>query len=389
VSADGTACVKRSSVPCGATAWPYRYELLDGLRGIAALVVVMHHSGLAEVGHFAVMVFFVISGYCITASAESCRDRGLGFKVFMQRRIRRIYPPYLFALLFFAVTRGVKTLMGGHNDLARTAVEWLQNITLTQWLTLLVQPKPWPTQNPTLFVAAFWSLNYEEQFYLVIALCLLLAARKRMPMVVPVIGLMAVGLAFNVARPGDWVCGLFLEYWAHFALGSLLFFVLCKYTTWRVRALFVAALLSLGVSLTACLLPWAPERLETQRAFVELLLLVTLTLGLLVLRPRSSALARSPFWRPIAALGSISYSLYLIHQFNLTFINSATHLVLPVGAPQALHGVLAVALHVALASAFWYCCERPFIRTGAAVSIARAPVETPGIDPVISSAGEV
>jgi peptidoglycan/LPS O-acetylase OafA/YrhL len=242
-------------------------------------------------------------------------------------------------------------------------------------LTLLVHPRPWATQNPTLFVAAFWSLNYEEQFYLVVALCLLLAARKRISMVVPIVGLMVVGLAFNISRPGNWVCGLFLEYWTHFALGSLLFFFLCKYTTWRVRVLFVVALFALGVSLATCLFPWAPERAETQRAFVELLLLVTLTLSLLALRPYSGALARSPLWRPVAALGSISYSLYLIHQFNLNLVNSTAHLVLSAGAPQALYGALALALHIALASAFWYCCERPFTRTtaGAAVSTATVP----------------
>jgi hypothetical protein len=73
-------------------AWPSRYELLDGLRGLAALAVVLHHLRVFDGGHFAVMVFFVISGYCITASAESCRRNGLGFGQFMARRIKRIYP---------------------------------------------------------------------------------------------------------------------------------------------------------------------------------------------------------------------------------------------------------------------------------------------------------
>jgi peptidoglycan/LPS O-acetylase OafA/YrhL len=372
MATDGSACVTvERSLPRTATAWPYRYELLDGLRGLAALVVVMHHLKMVAVGHYAVMVFFVISGYCITASAESCRARGLEFKAFMARRVRRIYPPYLLALLFFTITRAVKTATGGSNDLARTATEWLQNITLTQWVTLLIHPKSWATQDPTLFVPAFWSLNYEEQFYLVIAMCLVLAARKRVAMIVPVVGLMAIGLACNAYRPGDWVCGLFVEYWAHFALGSLLFFVLCKYTTWRIRALFVVALLSLGVWLAIRLLPWAPAYAETQRAFVELLLLVALTLSLLILRPYSAALARTHLWKPIAALGTISYSLYLIHQFNLNLVNSTARLILPAGTPQAFYDAFLLALHIGLASAFWYCCERPFIKSRAGLSMVR------------------
>jgi len=120
--------------------WPSRYELLDGLRGLAALVVVLHHLRVFDGGHFAVMVFFVISGYCITASAESCRRNGLGLLQFMARRITRIYPPYGFAILFFSITRIIKTAMGGPNDLQRPILDWFQNLTLTQWVSNVFYP---------------------------------------------------------------------------------------------------------------------------------------------------------------------------------------------------------------------------------------------------------
>jgi peptidoglycan/LPS O-acetylase OafA/YrhL len=51
--------------------WPARYALLDGLRGLACLGVVLHHLGVAPIGHYCVMVFFVVSGYCIAAAASS------------------------------------------------------------------------------------------------------------------------------------------------------------------------------------------------------------------------------------------------------------------------------------------------------------------------------
>src|ERR1700742_3376069 len=112
----GTAQVAHSekapavqSVPI---AWPARYELLDGVRGVAALTVVLHHIGVGQsvqIGHFAVMIFFVISGYCITASVESCRRSSGGFRQFMLKRVRRIYPPYILAIAFFALTRWVKS----------------------------------------------------------------------------------------------------------------------------------------------------------------------------------------------------------------------------------------------------------------------------------------
>ena len=344
------------------TAWAPRYELLDGLRGLAALTVVMHHLGAGTAGHWAVMAFFVISGYCITASADSWRTRGGGLKAFLLRRARRIYPPYLCALAFFAVTRGLKTLAGGHDDLARTVIEWLQNLTLTQWLSLAAHPLPLAAQNPTLFVPAFWSLNYEEQFYLMMGLCLLLARRLGVPMPVPVGMLAIAGLAWNVARPGHWQCGFFIEYWAHFALGAMLFFVLCKYPTVRVRAAFVAGLVALGAALAAAILPWAPAQAIDRRAFVELLLATGLTLALLALRPVSARVARSPLWRPVAALGTISYSLYLIHQFNLTLTDRVAQRLLPEGAAHGWVIGTELTLQLALATLFWYVCERPFCR---------------------------
>ena len=179
-------------------------KLLDGLRGLAALIVVLHHLGVHGDGHFAVMVFFVISvilhhGVGAVVSAQ----RSSGFGQFMARRIKRIYPPYLLAVVFFCATRIVKAALGGHNDLQYSALDWLQNLTLTQWVANVFHPISWPSANPHLFVAAFWSLNYEEQFYLVIAIGLALAAAKRIPLLVSVVLLAVIGLVWNWCIPGN------------------------------------------------------------------------------------------------------------------------------------------------------------------------------------------
>ena len=91
--------------------FPARYGLLDGLRGIAALGVVLTHHGVVAWGHDAVLVFFIISGYCITAAAHAALERDTGnsvFRYFMWRRLRRIYPPYFLSLVFFAATRLIR-----------------------------------------------------------------------------------------------------------------------------------------------------------------------------------------------------------------------------------------------------------------------------------------
>jgi len=355
-------------------AWPSRYELLDGLRGLAALTVVLHHLQVHGDGHFAVMVFFVISGYCITASAESCRRSGLGFGQFMVRRIRRIYPPYFLAVLFFSATRIVKTAMGAPNDLQRPALDWAQNLTLTQWVSNIFHPIPWPSANPHLFVPAFWSLNYEEQFYLVIAAALALATAKRTPLILPVVLLAIAGLAWNWLIPGNWVCGLFVEYWPHFALGSCLYFSLCVFTDRRARRVFIGAVLILGLACAARLFPWAANTAADLRSMVELAFLSAVTLGLFFLRPLSPHISRLAVWRPIAALGTISYSLYLVHQFNLTLVASIARRMLPMTAPHFVMITTMVGLHLALATLFWYFCERPFL------SVKSVPASTLTLD---------
>jgi peptidoglycan/LPS O-acetylase OafA/YrhL len=340
------------------------------------------HLGAPVDGHFAVMVFFVISGYCITASAESCRRQGFGFRNFMWRRFKRIYPPYWFAIAFFTLTRAIKTVRGGPNDLHRSLLEWIQNLTLTQWLSSLFHPLIWPDQSPRSFVAAFWSLNYEEQFYLVTAIGLALAAYRAAPSIVPVLVLAAIGTVWNFTFPGNFVCGFFIEYWVHFALGACLYFVLCVYPDPRARLVFVTGVVLLGILSAGRLVPWTPTTVHDLRAMVELAFLAAVTLGLFFLRPLSTRISASAVWRPIAALGTISYSLYLIHQFNLHLVGSIAESLLPAGAPSGILMSAKIGLHLAIATAFWYCCERPFLNRNitrcATASMARDAVRNAG-----------
>lgn len=342
--------------------WPGRFGLLDGLRGLASLSVLLHHLGASPLGHYAVMVFFVISGYCITASAQSSLQRQPSFLSFIRRRARRIYPPYLLAVTFFAVTRWVRSYVEPGKTWHPTWTEWLQNLTLTQWTSLPFHPIAWPSANPRLFVSAFWSLNYEEQFYLVVAVGLVFAARLNVPLLRTVSVLFVIGLVWNVLTPGNWITGIFIEYWAHFALGALLFLVLCTYPSSAPRWAFLFGSVLLGVICATRLLSSSDADVQNSlRAYFELGLLATFSFSLLLLRPYSDAITRSMLWKPIAALGAISYSLYLVQQFNLTVVAAVAHQMLPDSCPRYIQTLMLVVLHLCIASVFWYFCERPFI----------------------------
>ena len=121
-----------------------RLAFLDGLRGLAALYVVLHHAalevrgaspwrvvewsrGLLRHGHFAVAVFIVLSGYCLmrpVANDPRGRLRG-GIVGYLGRRARRILPPYYAALglcwLLIAVVPGLNQAQGLRWDRALPA----------------------------------------------------------------------------------------------------------------------------------------------------------------------------------------------------------------------------------------------------------------------------
>lgn len=348
--------------------WPRRYDMLDGWRGIAALAVVWHHAQGPQMGHWAVLVFFIISGYCISASADACQEKGLGFGGFMKRRLRRIYPPYLLALLFFALTRLLKVYLYHDNQLAHFS-PWqiLQNATLTQWLTMLGHPQPVAYENPSLMVVAFWSLNYEEQFYLLVAVMLALPAIfSRLQLPQSILALTALGFVW-ILFWGRLCYGFFLDYWALFALGALVYLRLSRFAgVWSRR--FVDLFLLVLASASGIYALHHPCNSEAvliagggRAVFTELLLGSVFSLLLIASRGLDKAVMASKAGAGLRFLGLISYSLYLIHQFNLRLTSSMARLVLPHGAPQCLSTAVVLCFHVGLASVFWYGCERPFL----------------------------
>lgn len=148
---------------------------LDGVRGIAILMVMMCHlvSGANVIPHrfsalrFAmyfgwsgVDLFFVLSGFLITGILIDTRDSPNRASRFYARRILRIFPLYYFAL---AVAIIAVPLVGQ---------QWLLDLypTVRGWLSYLFYVQNWwmPHMEPTHgLVGQFWSLAVEEQFYLV------------------------------------------------------------------------------------------------------------------------------------------------------------------------------------------------------------------------------
>jgi peptidoglycan/LPS O-acetylase OafA/YrhL len=158
---------------------------LDGLRAIAVIAVILYHAGVGWLpgGFLGVEVFFVISGYLITALllSEWQRNLALDFRNFWIRRARRLLPAlYLLLLVFlaFAVIRLPDQVARLRGD-AIASFFYVLN-----WFYIFRQQSYFEAiGRPSLF-QHLWSLAIEEQYYLfwppLLALGLRVLNRRRL-----------------------------------------------------------------------------------------------------------------------------------------------------------------------------------------------------------------
>ena len=140
---------------------------LDGLRAIAVLAVLAYHAGFdpAQGGFLGVEVFFVISGYLITALllAEHRRHGRIDPVRFWLRRARRLLP----ALFFLLVATLAVSVVIVPEEIGRLRTDALAAVGyVTNWHLIAGDRSYFETVGrPSLFMH-LWSLAIEEQFYL-------------------------------------------------------------------------------------------------------------------------------------------------------------------------------------------------------------------------------
>lgn len=141
---------------------PY-YPALDGLRGLAILLVVFYHNfGFINYfffGWLGVDLFFVLSGYLITDILMRARERKQGLFHFYIRRILRIFPLYYLTLLLFLVILPGFTIFQPPLQYYTNNQAWLWAY-LQNWLFII---KP---SGDIHILHHLWSLAVEEQFYI-------------------------------------------------------------------------------------------------------------------------------------------------------------------------------------------------------------------------------
>ena len=151
---------------------------LDGLRAFAVLAVVLYHLGVPSTqgGLIGVTVFFVISGYLITKLLlkEYARTGTLDFKSFYIKRVKRLMPAIVLVVL---VTATLCTLFN-HALLTKMRPDVLPSLFFfNNWWQIANDASYFDNIGGPSPLTHFWSLAIEEQFYLVLPVCLFLALR--------------------------------------------------------------------------------------------------------------------------------------------------------------------------------------------------------------------
>jgi peptidoglycan/LPS O-acetylase OafA/YrhL len=319
---------------------PHRILALDGWRAIGALMVIISHlfyGSIDWLGWLGVQIFFVISGYIISAGflREEMHFSDISLSGFYVRRAFRILPPlalYVAVIVALASTEAVPA----HSMRAAYSLLFvcdLRNANCGGWLG-----------------AHTWSLSVEEQFYAVIPILFIWLGSKR-----------RAALTLSAFSMPIFVIVLFFfkftetaKFLSQFlAIGWGVACALNESTVQKIISRMPSG--SLGMLILAILLvaSQSGSRFATILNAIALspllvfLLMRTLTTPSLLSRILSSA--------PFASLGLASYSLYLWQQLAVWPAVAHGNLVLAIAA-------LSVCVVFCFASYFLF--ERPFIRRG-------------------------
>ncbi len=378
-----TATPRSHALPVGGRHLP----ALDGVRGIAILLVLAHHfahysrmgprslvdtgvTRVLESGWFGVDLFFVLSGFLITGILRDTRDDPHYFRTFYGRRALRILPVYYatLAVWFFALPLVYRPPPGFDELFARQWWYW------THLVNIDVALGGWPNVN---HLAHFWSLAIEEQFYLVWPLVVLRTSRRGLMRVCIACIALAAALRIAFVFLGTDPVAVYVSTLCRMdqlALGGLLaLWVRDGLPLPRARRLRSAALI-LGGGGMAVLFASA-SKLDTydwRVATFGYTLTALLGAGLVlhaVYGEKSGAGVRALTSAPLVAAGRYSYALYVVHHPLIVMISNrgVRASLLPDLAGSRLPALALIALFVGLASfivalASWHLLETPFLR---------------------------
>jgi peptidoglycan/LPS O-acetylase OafA/YrhL len=356
---------------------------LDGVRGIAVVLVIVVHVGLLDSGDIGVDVFFPLSGFLITAllCEEFERLGGVSLGRFYARRARRLLPALTVLVVAFVVlSRLVHAFTAAF---PRGALVGSTLLFANNWVATLsaAHGRALGPLSPT------WSLAQEGQFYLLwpAVLALLLRRRRRAPFVLGVlaVSILVLVAAVPVVRHAYPAYGAYtspLDRTAELLLGS------AAAIMWRERLLppLLERPLTGWVAFAGLAFVLAQGTKPQRTTYLAAAVLTTLLIISLLTdhgagspsdpRPRrlagrvGGALSAALSSTPLRSTGRISYGIYLYHLpiYYLLAIYAP-------GRSRYLYGAVVLAGSLLAAAGSWKFLESPIIHgiTPGARTLAR------------------
>ena len=342
---------------------------LDGLRALSIAGVVFSHLGVPYLigGAIGVQIFFVLSGFLITTVLlQEFSDTGrLHLGRFTARRGLRLYPALLLVLLAWAGY--LKT----HPDLA------LHAATKAGLLPSLLYYANWSCffggYSALGWLGPLWSLAVEEQFYLLWPVTLLVFLTPRLRRYLPAALITTCALVLAFRFHDLWAADrTYRRFGTHeisdqLLIGCLLALLLHRPAGGRERlARLSSRLLPFALLYLVVLVgtlgnrpPLLYHRFIYTIGLTLIGLCAAVVIAHLVLHPQGR-LVRLLTAPPLPWLGTLSYGIYLWHEF-VRMLTTQTGTGVPL-MPRWEQTILVVAGSVALAAASYYGWERPFLR---------------------------
>lgn len=387
---------------------------LDGLRGLAILLVLIYHQTVmasntdldraflhvTHLGWCGVDLFFVLSGFLITGILFDTKGSDHYFRNFYARRTLRIFPLYYAVVFFSLIVLPAVGRMGLVPPEKIANFGRIEGNEVWYWLYLSNFSIAYEGRFLHAILDISWSLAIEEQFYLLWPTVVFFFARKALMRVC--IALVLAAIAWRTALLLGFERGAFTNPIGIYVMtpGRLDALAIGAWVALAVRApggleraltlartaLPLAAAGVIGIVVLDSSRRWFPQDLLDQSfvgfsmqsvgytafaVFFAAILVLTLT------APSESAVGRFFTWRFMRTLGQYSYAMYLFHLpiralirdriFGPTAEGLAPRIRFPrvLGSEipgQLIFYVVATAATLALAWLSWHCFEKHFLK---------------------------
>lgn len=352
---------------------------LDGIRGLAILMVMLSHFLMPEffrdnthyrilqMGWLGVDLFFVLSGFLITGILSDTRHKASGYwSGFIKRRLLRIFPLYYGSVLIVWLTI----------LFVEKAPDRLQGYDSFGWFfafapnIAMALKDNWLYHSHVFSLNHLWSVAIEEQFYLLWPLVVWLLPQRILLFLCAliVVGSTSIRLSTDVHFGHEWTLASYTLPWCRMdglAIGG--FLAILFRLGWERYLPFDRWVMRTGIVLAAILLIRQSIN-GSQQTIATISALGFAALLYLALNPDTKGLVRRVCEHPfLRHFGKYSYGLYVFHEmFKYAWMEGFGHWLLYSGWPAWLSQIIFIVLaglgSYVLARMSWKLIEQPFLR---------------------------